>query len=232
MIPLTFNSSMPTFLSRLEEVNDLAIGHLCEGSYAEAEAIFLTLLAVAGENQEQLQISDALHLQHSRIYGKQAMLAEVSLKHVLGDDDTPMECPTASFGFYHYAFGAEICPNNHNDLQVFSAMVAYNIAVMQHGFGVLEGSVPKLHRARQFYELTLKILEHSTASAILELSTYNNLGHLCSFFQDTLGMQLNRNALSKCLSSAPGGLDSEALAFFRSSLSRTSRVSYTLAAAA
>lgn len=85
-----------------------------------------------------------------------------------------------------------------SSLRVMAAVAAFNLGVMYHEIGMVEGSLPDLTTARTLYQMAVgiwnKVREESNDIAsslpdasLLEMALYNNMGHACAFLMDSEG---------------------------------------------
>lgn len=181
-----------SLLAKLTELNSVAVDQLCEGSMEEGEAMLSSGLAV-GLQEHQVTACVTSPQVPSVNKTSPSSLMTVPLVGVLADDDFPMDAPHTWFCLYQYAFG--LLQSEPDNMSSLVAMLAYNLAMVHHQIGLVETDFKRLVKARQLYELAVQHVSTAAVPPLLTLAIYNNMGHLCSFFGDTEGIQLCRNAL-------------------------------------
>ena len=210
----------PVLHAKLTRMVSQAIDRLCEGSVEEGETLLSSCLSLGLQEVKKVQCT----ADHPKQQGKQPpSLLTVPLEGVFVDEGFPVDLPHSWFCLYRFAFGMRSA--TEQDLSAIIAVSAYNLAMIHHEIGLFDNNFQRLVKARRYYELALQHM--TTPSPLFKLATYNNMGHLSSFFGDTEGIQLCRNALERGKLFAPGFHPA-----FNASLDRVRRFSAPLAPAA
>ena len=220
--------SNPAMLRQLTEVNAQAFDKLCEGFHDEATQTMKQVLVIALQGMAaQNTMIDAPATVPLRPF-----LVDIPLMDAILPQDFVTDHP-ACFPLYASAFGAE--NDTLPDFRSLVAVVMYNLALIHHQLGLLEGHLPRLLRAQVMYQ---RVLDYMTAAArpthhhddrhavkLLLVAAVNNMGHIASFLGDKQGVQDCVYAMRAHLAGCPP----EALPWFRASVNQAEQSHVTFA---
>lgn len=154
-------------------------------------------------------------------------IIEVPLVGALGPEDDWHGYTGRFFQLYRYVFHASIAddtkvPWDAPTAVLFCATATYNLAIVYHHDGMIEGDTSALGQARSLYSNSLRFLSRELESGdsnanLLAMALYNNLGHLLSFLDDRSGVLQCRMELQNRLDRA--NVNDATATFFRHSLS-------------
>jgi hypothetical protein len=212
--------NMDALVGKLSGVNTEALVMLWEGNQDEGLSKLSTCFSLARALLAQRSSAGPA----SRL--RSGYPSEVPIEGVI-NSIASTACEDNYFRMYRNSFTLE----DSNSLPHLCAVLSYNMAIIAHEFGMAKGSVLQLYRARELYTEAANLLPRLSCP-LLELAISSNLGHLCSFLNDGNGVEACRLGLEECLKSGRFRLQSEAAAFFISSLKRALTYQTRLAAAA
>lgn len=199
------------------QMNQEALNFMCEGNEVQAKQIFHQCL----DQVQQRKNASMPGSSRSVIFP-----SPIPLMGALGPEDEWTAYQTAGQGFelYRHVFaissiGAHIW--DASTFSLFAAMVSYNLAIMYHHEGLVEGEMSALASARTLYYTSMNAFNNSRVGndigiAKLGLALYNNLGFLHAQVNDQQGMAHCRQLITTALSRHTN-FDPETESFFRHS---------------
>lgn len=212
---------MRTIEASVAQQNQEALTLMCEGHEVQAKQIFHACLNQAQQRKQ----SEFPGSSRSSISPR-----PVPLMGALGPEDDWNGYQGQYFQFYRNVFtvnniGAHIWDSATYSL--FCAMVSYNLAIMYHHEGIVEGEITAMGMARTLYYTAMESFTNCRVGndagiLLLGLALYNNLGFFNARVGDTEGMQQCRQLMETALAGNPS-LDQESEAFFRSSMAWTEK---------
>ena len=210
-------------MSRVEEtvaqLNQDALYLICEGNEEQAKQMLNDCLQQAKVHSEN--VSNRPGCAPAPI-----PLSTVPLVGALGPEDDWEGYEGGYFKLYRFLFTLPTtgtCPWDAHSFNAFCAVVSYNLAMIYHHEGIVEGEFASLASAHSLYTFCGNMLvatRHSSVRGLVELglALTNNMGHLCSYLGDgELLIKCRRELEVKLLGAQP---DQGTAAFFRHSLSR------------
>lgn len=220
------NTNLIDWLIRM---NSEGVCHLFEGKLEESIDSLHTGLNTGKNALQNVQLRSAMQWKRNYDDGN---LFQISMDDVLIDQETDKE-KRLKHGIqpYRFIFGIEDLNVPETSLELVIkclAVLAFNLAMIHHEYGMHAGNLVAVDKSRGFYELSLSLIRSVRKGGLtgnnngllpLELALLNNLGDVYMFFSDTNSMSLCQNYLEDALlTMEPGTVDQETFAFFRSNL--------------
>ena len=219
----------------LPAMNTHAVSLVLEGRLADGLSWLHTCLDLAAELDRigSLPVSDVDQVNEEEI------LSPISLDEVVDSrDPSDRSSPDNCFIFFRNIFVLEGLNEikSQTSLMTVAQTMLFNLAVVYQELGLGSGDLKCLSESLRLYQLMLDIFSRVPSKAplsLLEMSVYNNLGHLFAFFADKEGVLDMRSRLfdrlerSECHSDHWGFKH-----FFRCSLVMCTQIQNDVAAAA
>ena len=229
-----------TPMTKLLQMHTKALSFLWEGSEDDAVETLLRCLVYARNLFDQISPSSSESGDRSSLSATEISVAEVISAE---EDYNKTASSNNCFSLYRFVYMIEMeeeCSCDRLTLRKISSFVSFNLAMIYHEMGLINGDLSCLAKARSLYIMSLGLIQQNRVDSqgcatqgecVSEVVLHNNLGHLYSFFGDSNGIESSREKLEASLV-ASRSLDEKVSEFFYNSLAMARSHAVRLAPAA